>query len=175
MLYSCDFSDKPNITSPSGLASKVQNSISEYRPHLVFVMHYASVVMRCISYGKSAGGNRSRKNLGEACAEAVLMPVGAMMSSQAQGGPKTPCNCKASSSSLIGGSGAGWEGTALLHHSSCIKVGCMQFLFSITEFTSNQPKKEETTTTVNQEETEVVDAQTPKLHQMPLLQSKSVS
>lgn len=51
----------------------------------------------------------------------------------------------------------------------------MQFLFSITEFTSNQPKKEETTTTVNQEETEVVDAQTPKLHQMPLLQSKSVS
>ncbi|XP_056119417.1 PHD finger protein 12 isoform X1 [Rhinichthys klamathensis goyatoka] len=148
VLYSCDFSDKPNITSPSGLASKVQNSIR---------------------------GNRSRKPLGEVCAEAVLMPAGAMMSSQAQGGPKSPCNCKASSSSLIGGSGAGWEGTALLHHSSCIKVGCMQFLFSITEFTSNQPKKEETSTTVSQEETEVVDAQTPKLHQMPVLQSKSVS
>uniref|UniRef100_A0A8C1CP67 PHD finger protein 12 n=2 Tax=Cyprinus carpio TaxID=7962 RepID=A0A8C1CP67_CYPCA len=127
VLYSCDFSDKPNITSPSGLASKVQNSIS------------------------------------------------GVMSSQAQGGPKLPCNCKASSSSLIGGSGAGWEGTALLHHSSCIKVGCMQFLFSITEFASNQPKKEQMSTSVSQEETEAVDAQTPKLHQMAVLQSKSVS
>uniref|UniRef100_A0A671KZU1 PHD finger protein 12 n=1 Tax=Sinocyclocheilus anshuiensis TaxID=1608454 RepID=A0A671KZU1_9TELE len=144
VLYSCDFSDKPNITSPCGLASKV-NRIR---------------------------GNRSRKPLGEMCAETVMMPAGGIMSSQAQGGPKSPCNCKASSSSLIGGSGAGWEGTALLHHSSCIKVGCMQFLFSITEFASNQPKKETTSTSVSQEETE---AQTPKLHQIPVLQSKSVS
>uniref|UniRef100_A0A8C1N8R9 PHD finger protein 12 n=1 Tax=Cyprinus carpio TaxID=7962 RepID=A0A8C1N8R9_CYPCA len=143
VLYSCDFSDKPNITSPCGPASNVQNSISEYRPYLVFVM--------------------------------PDMIVAIMMSSQAQGGPKSPCNCKASSSSLIGGSGAGWEGTALLHHSSCIKVGCMQFLFSITEFASNQPKKEETSTSVSQEETETVDAQTPKLLQIPVLQSKSVS
>uniref|UniRef100_A0A8C2KFF4 PHD finger protein 12 n=1 Tax=Cyprinus carpio TaxID=7962 RepID=A0A8C2KFF4_CYPCA len=143
VLYSCDFSDKPNITSPCGSASNVQNSISEYRPYLVFVM--------------------------------PDMIVAIMMSSQAQGGPKSPCNCKASSSSLIGGSGAGWEGTALLHHSSCIKVGCMQFLFSITEFASNQPKKEETSTSVSQEETETVDAQTPKLLQIPVLQSKSVS
>ncbi|XP_016412538.1 PHD finger protein 12-like [Sinocyclocheilus rhinocerous] len=148
VLYSCDFSDKPNITSPCGLASKVQNSIR---------------------------GNRSRKPLGEMCAEAVLMPAGGVMSSQAQGGPKSPCNCKASSSSLIGGSGAGWEGTALLHHSSCIKVGCMQFLFSITEFASNQPKKEQTSTSVSQEETEAVDPLTPKRHQMPVVQSKSVS
>uniref|UniRef100_A0A671NPD4 PHD finger protein 12 n=1 Tax=Sinocyclocheilus anshuiensis TaxID=1608454 RepID=A0A671NPD4_9TELE len=148
VLYSCDFSDKPNTTSPCGLASKVQNSIR---------------------------GNRSRKPLGEMCAEAVLMPAGGVMSSQAQGGPKSPCNCKASSSSLIGGSGAGWEGTALLHHSSCIKVGCMQFLFSITEFASNQPKKEQMSTSVSQEETEAVDALTPKRHQMPVVQSKSVS
>ena len=35
---------------------------------------------------------------------------------------KKVCNCKASSSSLIGGSGAGWEGTAVLHHGSYIKV-----------------------------------------------------
>ena len=46
---------------------------------------------------------------------------------------KKPCSCKASSSSLIGGSGAGWEGTALLHHGSYIKVGCIQFVFSIVE------------------------------------------
>uniref|UniRef100_A0A672R0D5 PHD finger protein 12 n=1 Tax=Sinocyclocheilus grahami TaxID=75366 RepID=A0A672R0D5_SINGR len=148
VLYSCDFSDKPNITSPCGLSSKVQNSIR---------------------------GNRSRKPLGEMCAEVVLMPAGGVMSSQAQGGPKSPCNCKASSSSLIGGSGAGWEGTALLHHSSCIKVGCMQFLFSITEFASNQPKKEQASTSVSQEETEAVDALTPKRHQRPVVQSKSVS
>lgn len=174
MLYSCDFSDKPNITSPSGLVSKVQNSISEYRPYLVFVMRGTIVVIHYIWFGKSTGGNRSRKLLGEMCAEPVLMPSGGVMSSQAQGGPKSPCNCKASSSSLIGGSGAGWEGTALLHHSSCIKVGCMQFLFSVTEFSSNQPKKGQTSTSVGQE-TEAVDAQTPKLHQMPVLQSKSVS
>lgn len=42
-----------------------------------------------------------------------------------------PCNCSASSSTLIGGSGAGWEGTATLHHGSYIKVGCLQFIFSI--------------------------------------------
>ncbi|KTG40522.1 hypothetical protein cypCar_00002802 [Cyprinus carpio] len=175
VLYSCDFSDKPNITSPCGPASNVQNSISEYRPYLVFVMPDMIVAMRHIWFGKSAGGNRSRTPLGEMCTETVMMPAGSMMSSQAQGGPKSPCNCKASSSSLIGGSGAGWEGTALLHHSSCIKVGCMQFLFSITEFASNQPKKEETSTSVSQEETETVDAQTPKLLQIPVLQSKSVS
>lgn len=44
-----------------------------------------------------------------------------------------PCNCRISSSSLIGGSGAGWEGTALLNHGSYIKLGCMQFIFSILE------------------------------------------
>ena len=42
-----------------------------------------------------------------------------------------PCNCSASSSTLIGGSGAGWEGTATLHHGSYIKMGCLQFVFSI--------------------------------------------
>jgi len=37
---------------------------------------------------------------------------------------------------LIGGSGAGWEGTALLNHGSYIKFGCLQFVFSITDFAS---------------------------------------
>ncbi|XP_078681964.1 PHD finger protein 12-like isoform X1 [Branchiostoma floridae x Branchiostoma belcheri] len=54
------------------------------------------------------------------------------MSASGSSLPK-PCNCKASSSSLIGGSGAGWEGTALLHHGSYIKVGCLQFVFSIVD------------------------------------------
>jgi hypothetical protein len=59
---------------------------------------------------------------------------------------KKPCNCKGSSSSLIGGSGAGWEGTALLHHGSYIKVGCLQFVFSIvdhaTSVTGQEKRKE---------------------------------
>ena len=48
------------------------------------------------------------------------------------------CNCRASASSLIGGSGAGWEGTAVLHHGSYVKFGCMHFVFSIVECASKQ-------------------------------------
>ncbi|XP_077995595.1 PHD finger protein 12-like [Glandiceps talaboti] len=55
---------------------------------------------------------------------------------------KKQCNCKTSSSSLIGGNGAGWEGTALLHHGSYIKVGCLQFVFSITEHATKQILRE---------------------------------
>ena len=43
------------------------------------------------------------------------------------------CGCKASSLSLVGGGGAGWEGTAVLHHGSYIRVGCLQFVFSIVD------------------------------------------
>ncbi len=70
---------------------------------------------------------------------------GGVMSCQSHDAPITPCNCKNSGSSLIGGSGAGWEGTALLHHGSHVKLGCLQFIFSITEF-ANKPLKEELTT-----------------------------
>uniref|UniRef100_A0A3Q3WDE5 Uncharacterized protein n=1 Tax=Mola mola TaxID=94237 RepID=A0A3Q3WDE5_MOLML len=34
-------------------------------------------------------------------------------------------------------------GTALLHHGSYIKLGCLQFVFSITEFASKQPKEDQ--------------------------------
>ncbi|XP_047247409.1 PHD finger protein 12 isoform X2 [Girardinichthys multiradiatus] len=71
-----------------------------------------------------------------------FMPAGGVMSSQPQGSVGSLCSCKGSSSSLIGGSGAGWEGTALLHHGSYIKLGCLQFVFSITEFADEQPKEE---------------------------------
>ncbi|XP_008423413.1 PHD finger protein 12 [Poecilia reticulata] len=67
-----------------------------------------------------------------------VMPAGGVMSSQPQGGAAA-CSCKVSGSSLIGGSGAGWEGTALLHHGSYIKLGCLQFVFSITEFADEEP------------------------------------
>uniref|UniRef100_A0A665WQK0 PHD finger protein 12 n=1 Tax=Echeneis naucrates TaxID=173247 RepID=A0A665WQK0_ECHNA len=99
-----------------------------------------------------------------------LLPVGGVMSSQPQGGSELLCTCKASSSSLIGGSGAGWEGTALLHHGSYIKLGCLQFVFSITEFASKQPKEEQTATPA----ASCTDTETVPPHQVPVLHSNSV-
>ncbi|CAJ1065940.1 PHD finger protein 12 isoform X1 [Xyrichtys novacula] len=119
VLYSCDFSEKASLSPPSGLVAKVQGII-----------------------------RRSKKREDdEGPSSAVgLLPAGGVMSSQPQGGVEPSCSCKASSSSLIGGSGAGWEGTALLHHGSYIKLGCLQFVFSITEFATKQPKEEQSTT-----------------------------
>nr|XP_020442114.1 PHD finger protein 12 isoform X2 [Monopterus albus] len=118
VLYSCDFSEKASLFPPSGLVAKVQGII-----------------------------RRSKKHEDEGPSSMVgLMPAGGVMSSQPQGGSELSCTCKASSSSLIGGSGAGWEGTALLHHGSYIKLGCLQFVFSITEFSSKHPKEERTAT-----------------------------
>ena len=67
--------------------------------------------------------------------------------SSKSGQSSRPCACKSSCSSLIGANGAGWEGTAILHHGSHIKIGCHQFIFSITNHsipnqnqTNNQSK-----------------------------------
>uniref|UniRef100_A0A8C3A8Z9 PHD finger protein 12 n=1 Tax=Cyclopterus lumpus TaxID=8103 RepID=A0A8C3A8Z9_CYCLU len=97
-----------------------------------------------------------------------LLPAGGVMSSQPLGSSELSCSCKASSSSLIGGSGAGWEGTALLHHGSYIKLGCLQFVFSITEFASKQPK-EDTPSSRDETDTEAVPP-----HQVPVLRSDSI-
>ncbi|KAM9318817.1 PHD finger protein 12 [Pholidichthys leucotaenia] len=115
VLYSCDFSEKITPSPPSGLVAKVQGIIRR---------------------------SKQRQNQEPPSSMAALLPASGVMCSQQQGAAKLPCNCKASSSSLIGGSGAGWEGTALLHHGSYIKLGCLQFVFSITEFASKQPKEE---------------------------------
>ncbi|KAG8450465.1 hypothetical protein GDO86_002936 [Hymenochirus boettgeri] len=93
-----------------------------------------------------------------------------IMNSHAQGPYLQPCNCKASSSSLIGGSGAGWEGTALLHHGSYIKLGCIQFLFSIAEFANRQPKGENDA--LAQDLDDKLSVKPP--HQVPVLRSNSV-
>uniref|UniRef100_A0A1A8DI11 PHD finger protein 12 n=1 Tax=Nothobranchius kadleci TaxID=1051664 RepID=A0A1A8DI11_NOTKA len=115
VLYSCDFSEKASPSSPSGLVAKVQGII-----------------------------RRSRKREEDEGPGPTLgcLPLCGVMSSHPQGGAEPSCSCKASSSRLIGGSGAGWEGTALLHHGSYIKLGCLQFVFSITEFASGQSKEE---------------------------------
>uniref|UniRef100_A0A3Q0SEK2 PHD finger protein 12 n=1 Tax=Amphilophus citrinellus TaxID=61819 RepID=A0A3Q0SEK2_AMPCI len=143
VLYSCDFSEKASPSPPSGLVAKVQGIIR----------------------------NKKREEDEGASSVVGLLPVGGVMSSQCQGGAEPSCSCKASSSSLIGGSGAGWEGTALLHHGSYIKLGCLQFVFSITEFASKQPKEEEATTPAANE----TDSETVPPHQVPVLRSNSVS
>uniref|UniRef100_A0A3P9KM70 PHD finger protein 12 n=1 Tax=Oryzias latipes TaxID=8090 RepID=A0A3P9KM70_ORYLA len=114
VLYSCDFSEKASPSPPCGLVSRVQSIIRHSRKQE--------------SQGSDPG--------------ASVLPAGGVMSSQPQCGAGPPCGCKSSSSSLIGGSGAGWEGTALLHHGSYIKLGCLQFVFSIAEFASKLPKEE---------------------------------
>ncbi|RMC10716.1 hypothetical protein DUI87_12427 [Hirundo rustica rustica] len=108
--------------------------------------------------------HKSRKQEEEAHEEA------AVMNSQAQGQHRKPCNCKASSSSLIGGSGAGWEGTALLHHGSYIKLGCLQFVFSITEFATKQPKGDAALV----QDMDLEEKLSLKPHQVPVLRSNSV-
>ncbi|KAL0973323.1 hypothetical protein UPYG_G00201940 [Umbra pygmaea] len=157
VLYSCDFSDKVSPSPTGGLVSKVQG-----------------IVRRCKV--------REREEQAEAGSgpRTGLMPWGGVMSCQPQGGPRLSCNCKASSSSLIGGSGAGWEGTALLHHGSYIKLGCLQFVFSIAEFASKQPKEETTTITTTAPGNPTLspeggDKHTLKFHQVPVvLRSNSV-
>ncbi|TNN01422.1 hypothetical protein fugu_010804 [Takifugu bimaculatus] len=117
VLYSCDFSEKASPSPPSGLVAKVQGIIRR---------------------------SKKREDDGAPSVEAAcLLPGGVMTSQPRGGGSEAACGCKASGSSLIGGSGAGWEGTALLHHGSYIKLGCLQFVFSITEFASKQPKEEQ--------------------------------
>ncbi|XP_043910367.1 PHD finger protein 12 isoform X2 [Protopterus annectens] len=144
VLYSCDFSEKTTPTPPSSMVAKVQN------------------VIRHGKSKKKEEANQEEEEKEEA--------TEAVMNSQAQRHPQKPCNCKASSSSLIGGSGAGWEGTALLHHGSYIKVGCLQFVFSITEFAAKLPKE----VTALAQATDLEENVLLKQHQVPVLRSNSV-
>ena len=95
VLYSCDFSDKPNKHVTSSSAKPDTNN-------------------KGFEKGKKPPIHRTTKGHG---IETIA----------------NPCSCRASGSSLIGGSGAGWEGTAVLHHGSFIKFGCLHFVFSIAE------------------------------------------
>ncbi|PKU32910.1 phd finger protein 12 [Limosa lapponica baueri] len=140
------------------------------RIHQLFPSKAQSLASSVSSHQQSPVGNhieerhKSRKQEEEPHEEA------AVMNSQAQGQHRKPCNCKASSSSLIGGSGAGWEGTALLHHGSYIKLGCLQFVFSITEFATKQPKGD----TALVQEMDLEEKLSLKPHQVPVLRSNSV-
>ncbi|RUS80687.1 hypothetical protein EGW08_011553 [Elysia chlorotica] len=133
VLYSCDFSDKPATTpQPSALVAAVREIIS-----------------------KGEGGNSSGKQPNSASRKSAVVSVdedksedskdmwdhiNPRMSARAHEVSR-PCGCKVSSSTLIGGSGAGWEGTALLHHGSYIKLGCLQFVFSIVDHAPEKLRK----------------------------------
>nr|XP_001919955.4 PHD finger protein 12 [Danio rerio] len=114
ILYSCDFSEKMSQSPSSNLLTKVQN-----------------IIRRC-----------RKKEQEDSLNSVPSAKEVTHMSCQSQDASVTPCNCKNSGSRMIGGSGAGWEGTALLHHGSHVKLGCLQFIFSIAEF-ANKPLKEE--------------------------------
>lgn len=146
------------------------------------------------------GRSKKREDDEGPTSDAVLSLTGGVMTGHPHSdGVEPSCSCKSSGSSLIGGSGAGWEGTALLHHGSYIKLGCLQFVFSITEFASKQPKEEQTavpavsctgastttsttattpppsTATVNSlSSRDVADTETPPFHQVPILHANSV-
>lgn len=119
VLYSCDFSEKTTPSPASSTVAQVQ-----------------SIIRRC---------KRRRKAEGHPSGVQEEAVVGGVMSGQAGDAPggRGTCCCRASGSSLIRGSGAGWEGSALLHHGSYIKLGCQQFLFSITEFATQSPQDPE--------------------------------
>ncbi|KAI5624483.1 PHD finger protein 12, partial [Silurus asotus] len=147
VLYSCDFSEKTGPSPSSGLVSKVQ-----------------SIIRRC---KKRKQEEEKDKKCGD---------ISGVMSSQAVDSQLRPCGCKASGSSLIGGSGAGWEGTALLHHGSHVKLGCLQFVFSITEFASKQPKEEGASSIVCSpiQQGEPLTKPTAQIHQVPVLHHNPV-
>ncbi|KAK7087616.1 PHD finger protein 12-like [Littorina saxatilis] len=108
VLYSCDFSDKP-ATTPQ--PSPVVAAVREI-----------------------IGKNKKKKALD---VEEDSKDKRYIMSARSRE-PGRPCSCKANSFMMGGGSGAGWEGTAILHHGSYIRVGCLQFVFSIVDQASQE-------------------------------------
>ncbi|XP_013380384.1 PHD finger protein 12 isoform X2 [Lingula anatina] len=123
VLYSCDFSEKPSSTpQPTKVVKEVREVISKSKKK-----KEKEVPLPPPPPPKTEG-------------EKVTMSAHAGQSHKI-------CSCKTSSSSLIGGSGAGWEGTALLHHGSYIKFGCIPFVFSIVEQALHETtiKKQEAT------------------------------
>ncbi|XP_069683986.1 PHD finger protein 12 [Periplaneta americana] len=110
VLYSCDFSEKMGPPQPPPGPSKLNPLVKTIR--------------EIVDKRRSV-----RRKMQEADEEATASCMTARSGKDCR-----KCSCRTSSSSLIGGSGAGWEGTALLNHGSYIKFGCLQFVFSIAEF-----------------------------------------
>ncbi|PSN43758.1 hypothetical protein C0J52_06410 [Blattella germanica] len=112
VLYSCDFSEKMGPPQPPPGSSKLNPLVKTIREIV----------------DKRRGVKKQLQESEEDFPSIMAAHSGKDM---------RKCSCRTSSSSLIGGSGAGWEGTALLNHGSYIKFGCLQFVFSITDFASS--------------------------------------
>ena len=142
VLYSCDFSDKPATTpQASKMVQSVRDMIDVARgrkqspqeekqfmnAHSGKVLNYTFFVINSSIHHLVRLVILYWKCLVSSCRLWLTFQIYRM------------CSCKTSSSSLIGGSGAGWEGTAILRHGSYIKLGCMQFVFSIVEQATRDP------------------------------------
>ncbi|XP_052832792.1 PHD finger protein 12 [Octopus bimaculoides] len=138
VLYSCDFSDKTaTMRQPTPFVASVRSIISKRKES------------SCNSNKESHNGSGLNKESQDSSSDDRnhINNNRPTMSAKWRG-IKKQCNCTGSGSSLIGGSGAGWEGTALLHHGSYIKTGCLQFVFSIVDHATidtSQFIKQETT------------------------------
>lgn len=64
---------------------------------------------------------------------------------------RIPCSCTSKTTQPINSQirNAGWEGPAILHHGSHIKIGCFQFIFSITQFGSPSPSTSTSSSSCN--------------------------
>lgn len=125
VLYSCDFSDKTATTpQPTPFVASVRSIINKKKNN--------SSSPGTSSSCNSTNPNHKKDVTEEPDREKTTVNNRPTMSARCRG-IKKQCSCKGSSSSLIGGNGAGWEGTALLHHGSYIKTGCLQFVFSIVD------------------------------------------
>ncbi|XP_072024779.1 LOW QUALITY PROTEIN: PHD finger protein 12-like [Amphiura filiformis] len=119
VLFSCDFSEKNITPLPATSFVKSVRKIANKRR-------------------KNGDGNKDvvvKEEKVEVKTEAESKDLITMSAEPYE--TQTQCSCRGSSSCLIGGTGAGWEGTALLHHGSYIKIGCLQFVFSITEYATS--------------------------------------
>ncbi|KAK3913509.1 PHD finger protein 12 [Frankliniella fusca] len=140
VLYSCDFSEKtpakeqplsPTATVQhhgrrSGGNSAVSSASGAYTETTDTEVEVPPLIQKIRAVvDKRRGVIREEDCLPEPC----KMPADI-------GKEDFKCICRSSSSSMIGGSGAGWEGTALLNHGSFIKFGCIQFTFSVLNFVS---------------------------------------
>lgn len=128
----------PSVTSDSGVTqatSCVRNSVdepSESSGHMSTVERStdkAPLMTSTQSPSQSCGCTQTVRSLPQQTgtgleAKEELVPE---LSDTAES-VHIPCLCQHSTSLLIG---RGWEGTALLHHGSRVRFGCLQFVFSM--------------------------------------------
>ncbi|RWS12711.1 hypothetical protein B4U79_11049 [Dinothrombium tinctorium] len=152
VLFSCDFSEKRahNSLQDSATVAAVKDILKKSKKRKLSNDESKADKSKRVQSPKSPKSIKTVEltTLKNSVCKRDLQGIGTSnierVSVQVQSHPSTmsskessnwkPCGCKASCSMLIGSSGAGWEGPAVLHHGSHIKIGCLQFVFSITNY-----------------------------------------